>query len=176
MLLSLHSRLFCLFILLNLVTTSCTLIKPKEKNNETSVMLKTALKNPAPELAGDVLSTASGNWFYGQGVGQTALNVGTTIMFPPYAAVILGNFALDLMGYESVGLSNFLDKEDKVKWVNFYDGVTSVPGQMTSKVAGEEFRTQEVAKKKFKTILTKQRDEKILNSSYAQAEQQYWYK
>ena len=97
----------------------------------------------SPEQAKEVLSEAGGNWLYGNGFGETLLTVGTVLVFPPFGAVILGNAALDIAGYEQVGVSTFLPEQDKQQWLEFYGSVTAGPGKAVAAVAGEEFRTPE---------------------------------
>ena len=99
------------------------------------------------------MSDVAGNWFYGQGLGSSALTVGTIVVFPPYAVLALGNVILNLSGYESIGVSTVLPEEEKKSWNSFYDSVTSGPGRFTSAVAGREFVTNDMAKQKMASYL-----------------------
>jgi len=98
-----------------------------------------------PNRVGEVLETAGSNWWFGQGVGETALMVGTVVLFPPYIVAVLGNEALDLSGYERVTVSGLLPGEAGEAWSDAYNSVTSVPGQVNSAIADREFVTREVA-------------------------------
>ena len=101
-----------------------------------------------PQQSQAVAKEAVENWYYGQGLGDTALKAGTAVAFPPYILVLLGNAALSLSGYETVGVSNFLPQEGARAWGGFYDSVTGAPGRVTAAAAGREFRTPELAKEK----------------------------
>lgn len=98
------------------------------------------VKPPSPEEAAELLEKEGGNWFYGPGLGSTMLNVGACVLFPPYALYLLMNYGLEASGYEPLYVTDALPEgpRDGVKEV--YREVTSVPGKVTSAVAGEEFR------------------------------------
>lgn len=118
------------------------------------------LENPmGPDQSKAVIKEVGSNWLYGQGIGETALNAGAIFAFPPYGLLVLGNLALNGMGYESVGFTNLLPEEARNDYLKVYDGVTSVPGQITSKIAGKEFVTKEKALENIKKQLSPQDEE-----------------
>lgn len=126
----------------------------EKRSPEQPDLAATAIKHPLkPEQTKALLKDAAGNWFYGQGVGNTMVQVGTVAAFPPYALVVLGNAALSLGGYEPVGVSSILPGESKEQWRSLYDGVTSGPGRFTAAVAGREFITEERAKQRLQDNL-----------------------
>lgn len=100
-----------------------------------------------PELAsgksrppdGEQLEQAAESWFYGPGLGRTMLNVGTVVVFPPYALYLLGNAGLALAGYEPLEMTDALPEQPREYVVAAYDGVVSVPGRITAMVAGRDF-------------------------------------
>ena len=99
-----------------------------------------------PNKIGPVLETVGSNWWFGQGVGETALMVGTVVIFPPYLIAVLGNEALDLSGYEKITVSGTLPGEAGEQWSEAYNSVTSLPGKLNSAIADREYVTPEVAK------------------------------
>ncbi len=66
-------------------------------------------------------------------------NVGTVVVFPPYALYLLGNAGLALAGYEPLYVTDALPGEARDAALTVYDGITSVPGRIAAGVAGEEF-------------------------------------
>ena len=128
--------------------SGCSLLTKKE---EPDIDLKAVTSKPlSPEETKEMLSDVGGNWFYGQGLGGTAVAAGATIAFPPYALVLLGNAALSVSGYEPIGVSTVLPEKGKESWTSFYDGVTSTPGRVTAAVAGEDFRDEAAIKERMK--------------------------
>ena len=127
----------CLFALVG-----CSALKPAEPDPTTQLTQKPIPPEKAPELAQDVAS----NWFYGQGLGDTAITVGTVVAFPPYLVVVLGNAALSLSEYEPVTVSSLLPEKTGEAWKQGYDSIASAPGKVTAAAAGKEFRTPEVIK------------------------------
>ena len=94
---------------------------------------------PSPQELGDGLQGASSRWFYGPGFGRTLTNVATAVIFPPYAIYLLGNAGLAIAGYQPLHVTDALPNPAKEHIVSAYDGVTSVPGRVTSFVAGREY-------------------------------------
>jgi hypothetical protein len=123
----------------------CALKKKASEDQLSQVVKSKPLK---PEESKEMLKEVGQNWLYGQGVGETALTVGTIVIFPPYALWVLGNAALSVSGYESIKFSDALPPEEKAAWVDTYDSMASGPGRLTAAIAGKEFRTQDVAKEK----------------------------
>ena len=106
-----------------------------------------------PEKAEDVLNEVGSNFAYGSGLGDTALSVGTVVVFPPYALYLLGNAVLSLSGYEPVTVSSLLPEKEGQEWSSMYDSVVSVPGKMVAAAAGREFRSPEVANARMKKLV-----------------------
>ncbi|MBP9837310.1 MAG: hypothetical protein KBC84_01205 [Proteobacteria bacterium] len=88
------------------------------------------------------LEQVGSNWFYGQGIGKTTLNVGTAIAFPPYLIYLVGNAGLSLAGYQPLSISGILPEDSKNFVDKVYDETTSVPGRITSGVAGVEYKSK----------------------------------
>lgn len=107
----------------------------------------------APEKAKDLASQMGKQWFYGEGVGNTAATVGTIVFFPPYAALVLGNAALSMGGYEQYWLSDVLPEEERTEYRQIYRDVTSLPGRTHAAIAGREFITEEEAAKENERFL-----------------------
>lgn len=109
----------------------------------------------APEQAEEVLETWGESWLYGPGLGEAALNVGASLLFPPYALYLLGNSALALSGFEPLYLSDALPELDREAWRSFHDEVSSGPGRVAAAVAGKEYVTRERARANLKQVLDK---------------------
>jgi hypothetical protein len=145
-------RLYCP-ILLFFILTSCSLLE-KEEPSEQPLDIKTAVSKPLPpEKTKELLNETGSNWFYGQGLGETAVTAGAIFAFPPYAIYVVGNGVLSLSGYKQIRVSNALPEEERESYNSAYDSVTSAPGRMTAAIAGKEFRNKEVAKEKIVSIL-----------------------
>ena len=115
-------------------------------------------QNPlSPEETKQMMQEVAGNWFYGQGVGDTAVKAGTAIAFPPYALVLIGNAVASLSGYEPVGITDVIPGQAGAEVENTYNSVTSVPGQVTSAAAGEHFRDRHTIRKNMRRYLTQNR-------------------
>ena len=94
---------------------------------------------PQEELEAE-LSNYGERWLFGGGIGRTAANVGTVVLFPPYALYLVGNAGLALAGYEPLYLTDALPEKPRGYVLDAYNGVTSVPGRMNALVAGREFQ------------------------------------
>lgn len=79
------------------------------------------------------------HWLYGNGIGQTMANVGTVVVFPPYALYLLGNAGLVLAGYDPLYVTSALPDGARDVTLSVYNGITSVPGHVAATVAGEDF-------------------------------------
>jgi hypothetical protein len=110
-------------------------------------------KEMPPEQAKAVLSEVGQNFAYGSGLGDTALAVGTVVVFPPYAIYLLGNAVLSLSGYEPVTVSSLLPEEQGKAWSSAYESVVSGPGKVVAAMAGHEYRSKEVADEKLRTVI-----------------------
>jgi phosphatidylglycerol:prolipoprotein diacylglycerol transferase len=124
--------------------------RPKDKPSGLDVVGKPMSSDQAKE----VLSTVGGNFAYGSGLGDAALNVGTAVVFPPYALYLVGNAVLSLSGYEPVTVASLLPEEDGKKWSSTYDSLVSGPGKVVAAVAGREYRSQEVADQRLGAVLS----------------------
>lgn len=123
---------------------SCSVLKKKSDDNDVK-LAKAMQENPlTPEESKELMKDMAGNWFYGHGVGSSMLQVGTIVVFPPYALVAVGNAALNVMGYESIGVGTVLPEDGKKEWDSMYDSVTAGPGRLTSAIAGKEFVTRDI--------------------------------
>lgn len=91
----------------------------------------------------DKLADSGKNWFYGAGLGKTIGNIGACVAFPPYIAYLVGNAGLSLAGYDPVYVTDILPTEGEREVQKVYDAVTSVPGLVAAKIAGEKFNSPE---------------------------------
>lgn len=148
-----------------LFSAGCGIIK--EKPAEDPSIVKAASTTMTPEQANKVLETAASDWAFGQGVGDTAFNVGAVMVFPPYLAVVLGNAALSLGGYEPITVSGMLPEEEGRVWSHTYDSIASSPGRATAAVGGREYRTPEVIKDDMRKLLS---ENEALQADRSQAE------
>ena len=100
----------------------------------------TAKAEPVPTM--DTIQTKAAHWFYGPGVGKTMTNIGTVALFPPYVIYLIGNAALSLSGLQPMYMTDLLPDESRAGVLKVYNGVTSVPGRLTSSIAGREFEEE----------------------------------
>ena len=98
-----------------------------------------AERPPTSDELSQQLAVAGHRWFYGQGIGTTMLNVGTVVLFPPYAIYLLGNAGVAFAGYEPLYVTDALPEPAKKEVLGLYNGVTGVPGRLNALVAGEQF-------------------------------------
>ena len=101
------------------------------------------LQSASPEEVQGALNAAGKRWLYGPGFGRSASNIGSVVMFPPYAIYLLGNAGLSLAGFEQLYISNLLPQSPRKHVLDFYDGITSVPGRVSALVAGKEYYQSE---------------------------------
>ena len=144
-------KLLCFLVLPSVFLLGCGVIRKKEDSKPSS--LDIVGKPMPPEQARAVLSEIGQNFTYGPGLGDAALNVGTVVVFPPYAIYLLGNAVLSLSGYEPVTVASLLPEEDGKKWSKTYDSMVSGPGKVVAAVAGREYRSQEVGEEKLRAVL-----------------------
>lgn len=100
-------------------------------------------KPPTYEEVRSQFSERGRGWFYGAGLGKTIGNIGAAVAFPPYLAYLVGNAGLSLAGYEPLYVTDLLPEEEGQGVQQVYDAVTSVPGLVAARVAGEKFNTPE---------------------------------
>lgn len=96
-------------------------------------------KPPTPDQLNAQLQNGAHDWFYGKGFGRTILNVGAIVLFPPYAIYVLGNAGLQMAGVDPLYMSDALPSGARKGVNEAYDIVTSAPGKLNARVAGEEF-------------------------------------
>ncbi len=106
-----------------------------------------------PEQAKQVLNEVGGNFAYGPGLGDTAVSVGTVVVFPPYAIYLLGNAVLSLSGYEPVTVASLLPDNQGKSWSSTYDTIVSGPGRMVAAMTGHEYRSREVGEQRLKRVI-----------------------
>lgn len=130
--------------------TGCTLKKKAEPDPTFQAIQG---KQLSPEQSEQMLDQLGSNWLYGQGVGETAMNVGGVLLFPPYAVYLIGNAALSLSGYEPLSVADALPEKGGEAYREAFDSVAAGPGRFAAAVAGKEYRTKEVIKEDYKRIL-----------------------
>ena len=140
-----------LFLLYFCFLSACGVIKerPESKPSDLAVLQKPL----PPEKAKEVLNEVGGNFAYGPGLGDAAVNVGAVVAFPPYAIYLLGNAVLSFSGYEPVTVSSLLPEETGKAWSDSYDTVVSGPGRFVAAAAGHEYRTSDVGMARLQKVL-----------------------
>lgn len=148
---SIGASVFIIALLFPLVISGCSMLKerPKTENDDFSIIGKEI----PPKEAKKVLREVGQNFAYGPGLGDTVLNVGAVVIFPPYAIYLIGNAALFLSGYEPITVSSVLPEEDGRVWSESYDRVVSGPGKVAAAMAGHEYRSRQVADERMQTVL-----------------------
>jgi hypothetical protein len=116
------------------------------KNERDPGLIDTVNRPVSDDEAKSMLATGSKNWALGNGLGDTALKVGTSIVFPPYLIYLLGNGAIEMAGYHGIYATEALPESYQNQWNGLYDSVTSVPGRAVATVSGSEFRSKEKIK------------------------------
>ena len=79
------------------------------------------------------------DWIFGGGLGRTAVNIGTVIVFPPYAIYMFGNAGIALAGYDPLYVTDALPEKARTGVLSAYDEVTSLPGRMNAAVMRQKF-------------------------------------
>jgi hypothetical protein len=74
-------------------------------------------------------------WLFGPGLGHSILNIGTAVVFPPYALYLLGNAGLALAGKEPLRIIDILPETPRGIVSQSIDEVCSVPGRLNAAVA-----------------------------------------
>lgn len=143
------------FSLLPSYLMGCSTLLKKKEVAEEHVSTQLAQKPLPPENAEEVLSEIGESWLYGPGLGQTALNVGAMVVFPPYAIYVVGNSILSMSGYEPLYVTDLLPDSERAEVNDVYDEVTTAPGRVSAAIAGKEFRSREVAAARLKAIVSK---------------------
>ena len=146
-------RFLLAFGLFGAQLSGCSFLKEKEQSDPLMERAFDTSKPLPPEKASELAEEVGSNWLYGQGIGETALTAGTCVLFPPFLAVVAGNAALSLSGYEPVTISGLLPEEEGKAWSDSYDSITSAPGRFAAAAAGKEFRTQDIIKDRYQQFL-----------------------
>ena len=134
--------------------SGCGVIKEKPKPEIDP--MSAAAQPMSSDKAKAVLGEVGSNFVYGPGLGDAAVNLGAVIVFPPFLVYLLGNTALSLSGYQPVTVSSLLPEDTGKAWSNGYDTVVSGPGRFVASTAGREYRSQEVADERMRTLLAKE--------------------
>lgn len=141
----------CFFIVYFCFFSACGVIKERPESKPSEIA---ALQKPLPpEKAKEVLNEVGGNFAYGPGLGDAAVNIGTVVAFPPYAIYLLGNGILSLSGYEPVTVSSMLPEETGKAWSDGYDTIVSGPGRFVAAATGHEYRTSDVGAARLQKVL-----------------------
>jgi hypothetical protein len=130
---------------------ACGIIKEKPASATDDLIFQK--EGIPPEKADKILNEVGGNFAYGPGLGDAAVNIGTVVVFPPYAVYLIGNAVLSLSGYEPITVSSLLPEKDGEQWSETYDTVVSVPGRFVAAMAGHEYRTREVGEERMRSVL-----------------------
>ncbi len=150
--LRIHKQLLILIILI-IMASGCSVLKKKQDPDPD---LNTALSRPlTPEQTGEVLTEASENFVLSSGIGGAALNIGTSILFPPYALYLIGNGVLEYAGYEGIYVTDALPEAAREKWEAGYQQLSSVPGRAIAGASGQEFRSEDVVKQRMENLIKK---------------------
>lgn len=155
---------FTLTALLGMTLMGCGVIKERPESEPTSFAV--VGKPMSNEQAKEAISEIGGNFAYGPGLGDAAVQVGTVVVFPPYALYLLGNAVLSLSGYEPVTVASLLPEEQGKSWSRTYDSAVSGPGKVVAAMAGHEYRSREVGDEKMRALLerinqTEQKPEQV---------------
>lgn len=128
---------------------------PQKRADEDSVaQLVITRKQPLTvQQSEDVLGVVAENWLYGPGLGRSALNIGTIVLFPPYAVYVLGNALLDVSGFQPLYLTDLLPEDERQDYNKMFDSVTGAPGRVTAAMAGKEFRSPEAGRQRLENVL-----------------------
>jgi hypothetical protein len=105
-----------------------------------------------PEEAQMVLDETTKDIVYGEGLGEVAVNVGGSVLFPPYAVYVLGNALLSASGYEGIYFTDALPAEEREQWHATYSKIVAVPGRVAAEANGEEFRDAKTVQKNIETL------------------------
>jgi len=135
-----------LIVYVLIFASSCGVLK-KQITAESEMIALSSQPMP-PEKTKALLKDVSQNWLYGDGVGQSLFNIGAMVAFPPYAVALLGNTIISASGYQPLGVSYLLNKEQKPSWDKLYSDIFSGPGRLISAISGKEYRTPEDVKQR----------------------------
>ncbi len=140
--------------------TGCGMLKPKENPSNLPDIAELTKEPLSPEESQELLGEVGRNFVYGEGLGCSMINIGSIVLFPPYAALVLGNAALGLNGYEEYWPSDLLPEQDREEWRGAYSEICSVPGRINADLYGEEFRSKEEARRRIEKFLKERESRK----------------
>jgi hypothetical protein len=143
------SFLFLLFFL-----SSCGVLEKKPQDPTLDFLQRPLTLEESNKLTDEV----GGNFLYGQGFGEALVNIGGIVIWPPYAIYVLGNSAISLSGYNRLHVTNLLPEPIKDSYNTGYDFITSGPGRLAASIGEQEYRNQDVIKKRYRKILEKKND------------------
>ncbi len=136
----------------------------QQQGSSHSKVVDDLIKDPLTEdETVEVLDQSAQNWFYGNGLGDTAFKIGTSVLFPPVALVWLADVGMQATGTGSVSLKAVLPEDTSDTIIENYQAVVSVPGKVTSLVAGKEFRDQERGEAIIRNVLNSHENPKDLS-------------
>ena len=149
-----------IYLVLALVSLSgCGIINKRQENKPSG--FDVVGKSMSNDQAKQVLKEVGKNFAYGPGLGDAALNIGTAVVFPPYALYLLGNAALSVSGYEPITVASMLPEEQGQQWSQTYDSLVSGPGKVVAAISGHEYRRREVGEEKLGAVLKDIGDAKV---------------
>ncbi len=149
---------FCFVLSFGASLLGCSSILTKSEEPD----LPPITKPLSEEQRNAVLDEMGRNFVYGDGLGNAAINVGAAILFPPYIIALVGNGALSIAGYEPLSISQVMPEKVREPYVTGRDAITGAPGQAVAAMAGEEFRTQSMAKSAIKSAMLTPNEEVIV--------------
>ena len=150
-------RMASVLAVILMTLSSCSVLQ-KEDDPQMSLAKDSVQKPLSPEKTEELMGKVGGNWLYGQGLGETALTVGTIFAFPPYAIYVLGNGALSVAGYKPLHVTDALPEDARDGWNSVYDSVTGAPGHVAASVAGKEYREKDVIDEDFRQFMQSTHD------------------
>lgn len=160
MILNLRHRVSWQGIVLRCLLTCCFIwgtgcsLPEKKKEDDSVANLVIARRQPlTAQESEEVLGVVAENWLYGPGLGRSALNIGTVVLFPPYAVYVLGNALLDVSGFQPMYITDLLPEDERQDYNRVFDSVTGAPGRLTAAMAGKEFRSPDVGKQRLENVL-----------------------
>lgn len=81
-------------------------------------------------------------WLYGPGMGKTMINMGTTLIFPPYGLYLLTNAGLSFMGLPPIKPIEAIPEGPKEVIDEAFDDIISVPGRITALANDKQYITE----------------------------------
>ena len=151
-----HLSLSWLIVIVVFFVCGCGVLQEKPADPTLDFMKRPLTPQESEQLAGEV----GGNFLYGQGFGEALISLGGIILWPPYALYALGNAGISLAGYQPLYVTNLLPEPVKSSYDTGYDVVSSGPGRFSAAIGKEEFRNQDVIRKRYRDLLEKNDSDK----------------